>query len=252
MRKTRPFLLSLGLFVGLGLGFGACSGGDPGETMTPDPTNPTPVTPDTPVDPTTIPKGPDFALNHDDIIGDIGDIFKDGRQVSPAEGERLHTCGKVRYDALKAILVSRGVPSMSAGAPAANSAGDLFNRGSLVLGTANFPARVAEADRNTTGGIVRLYDIMIAAAEELLPNATTDNLSTSPACKAAAGPGPKLFDADGSCNADAFACLIGATPTKDQLTRCKLMVDEVTANSDLLTGRRLAVAALAAPYFLCD
>ena len=43
-------------------------------------------------------RGPGYGINHDGVIDDIGDVFKDGRQVSPAVGEKLHSCGKLRFN----------------------------------------------------------------------------------------------------------------------------------------------------------
>ena len=48
---------------------------------------------DLPVDPqllTQQERGPDYGLDHDDILDNVGDIFKDGRQLTAAEGEKLH------------------------------------------------------------------------------------------------------------------------------------------------------------------
>jgi hypothetical protein len=230
MLKTQYLLLSLGLSAALGLG--ACDNSQP---ATPTPVDPMPA----PV----VPPGPDYAFDHDNILGNVGDIFRDGRQVSPAEGERMHACGKIQYATLGRILTDRGVNVNNA---ANFSAGQLYSSGNLVLGVANFPARVGESDRNTTGGIVRLYDIIIAAAEEILPDAATDRLSTSKAC-----PGAKLYNADNTCNADGFACFLGTPPTSAQLQLCNEMVKDAF-DSNILNRKRLAVAAMASPIWLCD
>src|SRR5207253_6592257 len=92
------------------------------------------------------------------------------------------------------------------------SAGQLYSSGNLVIGVANYPARVAESDRNTTGGIVRLYDILIAAAEELLPDPTTDLLSKTTACM-----GVPFYKADNTCNPAGFGCFMGVPPTDAQI-----------------------------------
>ena len=45
---------------------------------------------DLPVDPLLLPqqeRGPDYGLDHDEILDNVGDIFKDGRQLTQAEGE---------------------------------------------------------------------------------------------------------------------------------------------------------------------
>ena len=58
-----------------------------------------------------------------------------------------------------------------------------------------------------------MFDMMLAVAEELIPTATTDRIGTGTAC-----PGATLFNADNTCNADGFACLLGSPLTTVQLT----------------------------------
>ena len=237
MLKKRLSLSSLGLAAALGLV--GCSTST-SETPTPDAGTAPPdlanvATPTTP--------GVANAFNHDGILGDIGDIFADGRQVAPAVGERMHACGKLQYAALGRILQTRGVNLANT---AAFSAGLLYNSGNLVIGVANYPARVSESDRNTTGGIVRLYDILIAAAEELLPDATTDSLSKSPACL-----GSPFYNTDNTCNPAGFGCFMGVPPTDAQIQLCNSMVMD-TFDASILNRKRLAVAAMASPIFLCD
>lgn len=239
MKMQKAFSLS-SLGLGLALALGGCSGGSPdiapadGGTASPDLSTLT-----TPGSGT----GPANAFNHDDILGAIGDVFADGRQVPPEVGERMHACGKLQYATLGRILQTRGVNLANA---AMFSAGQLYNSGNLVIGVANYPARVAESDRNTTGGIVRLYDILIAAAEELLPDATTDLLSKSPACS-----GVTLFKADNTCNPAGFGCFMGVPPTDAQIRLCNEMVND-PFDANILNRKRLAVAAMASPIFLCD
>ena len=235
--KIRKSLTSLGLAAALGL-FGCTNSS---ETLIPDAgtTNPP--------DLATVagPGGPGVAnaFDHDGILGAIGDVFSDGRQVAPEIGERMHACGKLQYAALGRILQTRGVNITNA---VTFSAGLLYSSGNLVIGVANYPARVAESDRNTTGGIVRLYDILIAAAEELLPDMTTDRLSTSPACT-----GATFYNADNTCNPAGFGCFMGVPPSDAQIQLCNSMVMD-TFDTNILNRKRLAVAAMASPIFLCD
>lgn len=239
MLKKRLSLSSLGLAAALGLL--GCSDTTIGENMILDAGTPPP--PDLADVATSTVPGVANAFNHDGILGDIGDIFADGRQVPAAVGERMHACGKLQYGALGRILQTRGVNL----ANTANfSAGLLYTTGNLVIGVANYPARVSESDRNTTGGIVRLYDILIAAAEELLPDATTDNLSKSTACM-----GVSLYNPDNTCNPAGFGCFMGVPPTDAQIQLCNSMVMD-TFDPSMLNRKRLAVAAMASPIFLCD
>lgn len=190
------------------------------------------------------PTGPAYGIDHDDILDNVGDVFKDGRQVPPAEGERLHSCGKLRYKTVGAILTSRGI---NIGNTAANSAGSLYQRAQSVWGTANFFGRIGESTRNSTSSVVGLQDILLAVAEELVTATNADGAWMSGACS-----GGKLFSGT-SCDRDGFACLLGATPSQRQLDLCNNMVADTAAGvTDALTRKRLAVAAIASTIFLCD
>jgi hypothetical protein len=126
---------------------------------------------------------------------------------------------------------------------AADSAGLLYRTGNLSLGAPNYETRAGEPDRNTTGGITRLFDVLIAAADEMIAN-----MPNRDECKVN-GVGARLFDQNG-CNADGFSCLLGMPVSPVQLTLCNDMVKDFGA--DVAQGQRLAVAAMAAPVFLCD
>jgi hypothetical protein len=185
-------------------------------------------------------KGPEEAFVHEEPVGDV---FADGRQLPPAEAQRLHACGKVRYSVLGRVLQTRGVNLMN---PAADSAGALYRGGNLALGAPNYDARAGEPDRNTTGGITRLFDILIAAADEMITN-----MPNMAACRVD-GVGARLFEMSG-CSADGFACLLGMPVSPAQLALCNDML--LRARGEGIAddaARRLAVAAVAAPVFLCD
>lgn len=224
MAKIKTLLMSLGLASGLGLG--AC------DNQTP----PNPI-------PTTDPNQPAMAVNHDDIIGAIPDVTKDGNQIPPSQSERLHACGKITLAALRASLAARNV-NMTNMAP--TSAGGLYSGGLGVMGVANYPARQPEGYRSTTGGIVKLYDLMLAVADELIPDNTTDNLGASTAC-----PVVKFFNPDNTCNADGFGCFMGTPPSANQLSLCNSITKDPTI-SDPAIAKRIAIAALASPTYLCD
>jgi hypothetical protein len=117
------------------------------------------------------------------------------------------------------------------------------------MGVANYPARVAEADRNSTGGLTRMFDMMLAVAEELIPTATTDRIGTGTAC-----PGATLFNADNTCNADGFACLLGSPLTTVQLTECSNGVKRIASltSNDIMRAKRMTVATIASSAYLCD
>ena len=76
------------------------------------------------------------SFDHDDILGNIGNPFADGRQVLPSDGQRMHVCGKIMYQALGTILTTRGINIAN---PAADSAGVLYQGGANIMGVANYP-----------------------------------------------------------------------------------------------------------------
>lgn len=232
---TRTPIIRLGLAVALGFGLASCIGTPADGTNNPQP-------PGTNNPQGTV--GDDYGIDHDTALDNIGDVFKDGRQLAPHEGEKLRSCGKLRFDTLKAALKSRGI---NVDNTANGSAGALLKRAEPVWGLANFPSRVAETTRNSTSGLVGLQDIMIAVGEELVTSANSDGAFASGACQ-----GSKLFDGM-SCNKDGFACLIGVTPSQRQLDLCaNLISDSGSGVSDALLRKRFAVAALAGVSFLCD
>ncbi len=233
MRKKQSFLRGLGLIGALSLAFCSNNAADQMPT-TPDPN--TPVQADV--------QGPEYGLNHDDILNNIGDIFTDGRQVPPAVGEKLHSCGKVRFNVLTNILQTRGINVTNT---TANSAGALLAKAQPVWGVPNFPARVAETIRDTTSSLVSLHDVLIAAAEEWV---TDTNLDGAFAATTACGATAKLFNSN-TCDKDGFACVMGATPSQRQLDVCNNMITD-TSVTNATTRRRLAVASMVGTVAMCD
>lgn len=251
MRKGFTYLkslASLGLFTSLGLlGVVSCGGNDapPDNTMMmttpPDGTIPAPT------------DQPAMAFNHDGTLAPVGDIFADGQQIPVSQSQYMHACGKLSYATLGRILSKRGVPT-TVGTQCTDAtgsfdctAGSLYTNGNLVLGVANYPARSPEDSRNSTGGIVRLQDILIGAAEALVvPNTNPDGAFTGGDCA-----GAKLFNGT-TCNADGFACLVGVPLTTAQLNLCNQMVTDSTGPSDPIIAKRLTLSAIAASIYLCD
>lgn len=243
-------LASLGLGASLGLvvmGVGSCGDKTPIEEMPP-------IIEETP--PTVVPMNPEMAFDHDGVLSPVGDVFADGQQVPVEKSQRMHACGKLTYPTLSRILSRRGV-TVTAGAQCTDAngsfdctAGSLYVSGNLVLGTANYPARVSESDRNSTGGIVRMQDILIAASEMLVTstNQTGTFAATGNDCA-----GASLFNAGtpATCNADGFACYVGVPLTQGQLTLCNQMLADRDIN-DPLIAKRLTLSALASSIFLCD
>jgi hypothetical protein len=189
-------------------------------------------------------RGPSYGIDHDGVLDNLGDVLQDGRQVSPSDGEKLHSCGKLRYSHYLKVLESRGI---SINNSAANSVGALLKRAQPVWGVANYAGRLPETNRSSTSSLVSLEDIAIATAEELVSSGNSDGKWTSGACT-----GEKLFDGS-RCNRDGFACLLGVSPSQRQLDLCNNMVaDSSTGVTDEATRKRLTVAALVGVIYLCD
>lgn len=176
---------------------------------------------------------------HDELAGDP---FADVKQVSAADSSRSHVCGKLRFDVMGQVLQSRGVslPTTLTGLPA-TSAAVIYRTAAASLGRPDYTLLVGEGTNNTTGGLIRLLDLLLAAGDELIAN-----LATSAACK-----GSTLFNGDGTCNADGFACLTGAALSGPQLALCNTMAKD-PGFSDASAARRLTVAAVLGTTMPCD
>jgi hypothetical protein len=118
------------------------------------------------------------------------------------------------------------------------SAGDLYRNGGSALGAASLANRIRENIEVTTSGAAKEFDIFVAGADEI-----TAGLATSQSC------GQVMFDANNKCNRAAISCLIGTNATADHEALCNL---SVTGASDLVTGKRLAVAVLLAAAHTCE
>jgi hypothetical protein len=153
----------------------------------------------------------------------------------------MHSCQKVTYTTLDAILRGFGVDMDATGDPP--TAGQLFKAGGGALGVANYDARVGEAIVWTAAGAAKLFDIFVQAAPEIIAN-----LPTVPQCQID-GVGPAMFDDDDRCNEDAVTCLIGRPATADDLAICTSLV---TSASDVEKGKTIAVAALLSAAHSCE
>lgn len=248
MRKVSDLLKSLASFgLVASLGFvGSCGGSTP-QMMPPEEMMMTPAPQE--------PAQPEMGFNHDGTLTLDLDPFKDGLNVSKEESERSHSCGKISFRTLGTILSRRGLTVAGAGTqcndgqPFDCQVRDLYRNGNLVLGMANYPARAPESDRSTTGGLVKMNDILIAAAEELITAANpTGAFGATTDCATTA-----LYDAQNKCLADGFACFVGVPLTQGQLDQCSASVaGMIGSNVPALDAKRLTAAALASTIYLCD
>lgn len=162
------------------------------------------------------------------------------REGPPRYTSRIHGCPKMRYATLGNLIASRGV---NLGAPGPLSAGRIWSGGRAALAASNYAARIRENVDLGLATASKVFDIYVQAAPEIIAN-----LPQRPECQIA-GVGAELFDTAGRCQADGISCLIGVPATQAHLDICNQTI--ARANDDA-TGKRLAVAVLAAAAHTCE
>jgi hypothetical protein len=162
------------------------------------------------------------------------------KEGPPRYTSHVHSCPKVRYTTLGAVLKSVGV---NTGNTTNLSAGQLYTSGFNALGGPNYANRIRENISITTSGASREFDIFAAAADEVITN--LPNLAR---CQVG-GVGPTLFDTNNACRPEGITCLIGTPATATHVDLCNLTV---TQASNPTVGKRLAVAALLAAAYTCE
>ena len=200
-----------------------------------------PPTQDLPPNSTTGNQDTTFDHDNDGISAwDLLDrLTKEG---PPRYTSHVHSCPKVRYKTLGAVLRSVGV---NTGNTQNLSAGQLYTSGANAMGAPNYANRIRENIGISTSGASREFDIFAAAADEIITN--LPNLAR---CQVG-GVGPTLFDANANdaCRPEGITCLIGTPATATHVDLCNLTV---TQASDHTVGKRLAVAALMAAAYTCE
>lgn len=218
------FGYTLTILVSASLGVAACAVDIPGGST--DPSAPGNTT-----------GGEDNTFDHmnDDSISVWDLIDRLSTQGPPTFTAHMHGCTKPRYDTLGKMLSTLGVNLANM---TALSAGDLYRNGASAMGAATLVSRVRENIDVTTSGASKAFDVWVAAADEI-----TTALATSPRC------GQAMFDVNNKCNPAAISCLIGTNATSGHVDLCNL---SVTGASDLVTGKRLAVAVILAAAHTCE
>jgi hypothetical protein len=161
----------------------------------------------------------------------------DAQVGSPEVVARLHSCAKIPYATLGALLASRGVNI--AAAATGQTAGALYKTGAAALGMPNYAGRVPEAIIASTASMAKEFDILVAAAPEV-----QKNLTTSKAC-----PGTTIADATGKFSKDGISCIMGKPATDAHVTLANQLV---TQAADVNTGVQLAIAALLEAAHTCE
>ena len=162
------------------------------------------------------------------------------REGPPRYSSRVHGCPTLRYRTLGNVLASRGVDLTATGEL---TAGNLYARGAAALGAPNYAARARETVELGLSTTAKMFDLYVQAAPEIIAN-----LARRPECQLG-GVGATLFDASNRCVADGVSCLIGVPATATHLEICN---QTIVSAADVETGKRLAVAVLAAAAHTCE
>lgn len=167
-------------------------------------------------------------------------LEREQREGPPRFTSRMHGCPKMRVATLGNVLASRGV-DLAAADPL--SAGNIYASSTVALGAANYAARIRENVDLGVATAAKLFDIYVQAAPEIIAN-----LPSRPECQKAGVPA-QLFDASNRCVASGFSCLMGIPATAEHLAVCN---ETIKRAADVESGKRLAVALLAAAAHTCE
>jgi hypothetical protein len=151
---------------------------------------------------------------------------------------RMHGCGKVPYATLKRYLTSRGVNMANT---ADGSAGQLFAEGSNALGAPAYKGRIREAMFPSTAAHAKLFDVLVAAANEMKQPLPGGLGAAGGAC-----PGVSVVTA-GKFNKDAASCILGTEASEDVMNQ---VTDIMAGNAG--DGVQIAIAALLTSTFTCS
>jgi hypothetical protein len=170
----------------------------------------------------------------------------------PSQAEvdaRLHSCNKIPYVTLGNLLSDLGVNLNGNMVGTLPTAGKLWREGKLALGVPVFDSRLHEKQFHSTASALKLFDIFVQAAPEIIAT-----IQTKEVCEKN-GVGQTMFNAQtGECNEDAVSCLIGYPATADHLLLCNLILDQADPNNaaDLTKKKHIAVATLLSAAHTCE
>lgn len=165
---------------------------------------------------------------------------------------RLHSCTKMPYKTVGRVLADFGL-STNMGATDANGlprAYNMWSNSKNAFGVPLFDGRIHEKQFHSTASALKLFDIFVQAAPELMT--TIPSAAHCEINGVSVGP---IFDATtGDCNADAISCLIGYPATADHTLLCNLVLDQADpANAvDVNKKQRIAIATLLAAAHTCE
>jgi len=132
------------------------------------------------------------------------------------------------------------------------TSGFLYFNGKDALGVPKLDSRQAEKDEHSTASAMKLMDIFVQGASEIVAN--IGDPVKAPACTLN-GKNQPMFDAkDGSCVEESVSCLIGQPASPDHMLLCNLIVGKanVADQTDVTKKRNLAVAVLLSAAHSCQ
>jgi hypothetical protein len=156
----------------------------------------------------------------------------------PAYRARVHGCRKMRYATVGRVLRGIGVDTA-----ADDGAGPMYRSADQALGAPNYAARIPETTELTTASASRLFDLLVAAAPEII-----ENVESAERCQIG-GRGVQIFDESGACTEEGLTCLLGEPARAEHVALCDQMVER---SSSPETGRVVAVASVLAAASTCE
>jgi hypothetical protein len=193
--------------------------------------------------------GEGTTFNHDNSAVNVYDYVDRLSKEGPVSfTSHMHGCFKLRYSTLGTVLTSLGVDLTRTTYP---SAGALYRDSAAALGAPDLANGVRENRAITTAAAARMFDIFLAAADEIV-----SGLPSLQRCKVG-GMGVQLFDSDdrcltegvACCLADGVSCLIGVSAQPAHVVQCTETVHGATS---LANGKQIAVAVLLAAAYTCE
>ncbi len=135
---------------------------------------------------------------------------------------------------------------------APKTAGSLYFGATEAFGVPKRDARVGENDEHTTASALKLFDIFVQAAPQIIAN--IGDPTKAPACTLKGKNLPMFDPKDGSCVEETLSCLLGMPASPDHLLLCNLMVQKanVADPTDVAKKRHVAIAALLSGIHACQ
>jgi hypothetical protein len=132
------------------------------------------------------------------------------------------------------------------------SPGFLYSTGRDAFSVPKMDSRRAEKDGHTTASAMRLFDIFIQAAPQIIAN--IDSPGLAPACVLNGETHPMFDPVDGSCVEESISCLLGTPATEEHVLLCNLILDKADPVNpeDVTRKQHIAVAAMLAAAHSCE